>query len=178
MMNFTLRYIMLFILLSLINGCGFHLRGVQPLTPSFKELYLKTPDPYGSLTHHLQQMLKLSGVHLVANPTDASTILIILNEEKTQQLLSVGGTQETRQYNVGLNVTFEVQDSHHRILMPSQTLTETRPITLRSNQILAGSNEINSLYEQMRQSMAYDIIIRLSAADASQASTHTPKATP
>jgi LPS-assembly lipoprotein len=149
----------------LLTGCGFHLRGQVPLAPPLKKIYLQTDDPYGQLSRNLRQYLKYSGAELTDSPQTADTVLAILREFNTEQLLSIGGTQQTRQYNITLTVNFQITDPQGRILVPPQTLSETRALTILSNQILGGSNEENNLFVQMRRAIVYDIMNRLASRD-------------
>lgn len=153
------------ILLCLLTSCGFHWRGELPLAPPLHHLYLQTSDPYGQLSKNLIQFLKLSGVHIAAKPEDASTVLVILNESTQQQLLGISGTQQTRQYNLLLHVTFSVTRPDGSVLVPPQLMTEVRTLTIKADQILAGSNEANMLYQQMRQAIVYNIMSRLASKD-------------
>jgi LPS-assembly lipoprotein len=153
------------VLLCLLTSCGFHWRGELPLAPPLHNLYLQTADPYGQLARNLIQFLKLSGVHIAAKPQEADTVLVILSETTQQQLLGISGTQQTRQYNLLLNVTFSVTRPDGTVLVPPQLITEVRTLTIKADQILAGSNEANTLYEQMRQAIIYDIMSRLSSKD-------------
>lgn len=158
----------------LLSACGFHLRGDIPLPPPLHKLYLQTTEPFGQLTRNLKQYLKFSGVVLVETPAEADTVLVILNETNSEQLLSIGGTQQTRQYNITLSVSFEVTDPHGRVLVPPETLHETRSLTILSNQILGGSNEENNLFVQMRRAIVYDILTRLSSKDVAALVTPAP----
>jgi outer membrane lipopolysaccharide assembly protein LptE/RlpB len=130
---------------------------------------LQTNDPYGQVTRNLKQSLKLSGVHFAPTPQTANVVLIIISEETSQQLLSVGGTQQTRQYNLTLTVTFELTNPAGKVIVSPQSISETQPATLQANQILAGSNEVNDLYQRMRLAIVYDIMNRLSSRDVSTA---------
>ncbi len=151
-----------------VTGCGFHLRGPVQLAPALQQMYLQTSDPYGPLARGLTQFLKSSRVHLVSSPNQAKTILKIIKEDTGQQLLSVGGTQQTRQYNLILTVTFQITAPNGTELIPAQTVSETRTIPIQSNQTLAGSNEANNLYRQMRQAIIYDIMSRLSSSSVTE----------
>src|SRR5688500_17717837 len=93
-----------------VASCGFHFRGRMELAPPLHKLYLQAPDPYSYLVRSLQDYLKLSNVQLTKMPQDADTILVILEDVPIQQLLSVSGTQQTRQYRLAVNVLFEIQD--------------------------------------------------------------------
>jgi outer membrane lipopolysaccharide assembly protein LptE/RlpB len=64
-----------------------------------------------------------------------------------------------------LAVTVEVTTPEGAVLMPPITLTENRTFTTLSDQILGGTNEQNTLYQQMRLAVVYDIMNRLSSKD-------------
>lgn len=159
------KLIFTFLLSLMLTGCGFHLRGPLPLAPPLRNIYLQTQDPYGQLTRYLKQFLMHSDVQLVDKMEEASSVLVILSESTTQQLLSLSGTQQTRQYNLILSVSFQVNDPQGKVLVNPQVVTETRTLTIKADQILAGSNEANTLYSQMRQAIIYDIMSRLSSKD-------------
>lgn len=160
-----LRPWMLCLTVLCLSSCGFQLRGAVTLSPPLQRLYIQTADPYGVLTHNLHESLKLSGVELTNKPEDALTILHIISETQSQVLLSVSGLQQTRQYNLILAVTFELTNPKGVVLMPPLTLTENRTLTTQSDQILGGTNEQNTLYQQMQLAIIYDIMNRLSSRD-------------
>ena len=150
-------------LVTLLSSCGFHPRGAVTLAPPLYNLYLKTPSTYGQLAVTLKNYLTLSGVNFANSPIEATTILEILQETTSQQMLSVSGTQLTRQYNLILTVSFQITTPQNVTLVAPQVITETRVITVQADQILGGSNEANNLYQQMRQAIAYDMMNRLSS---------------
>lgn len=152
-------------LLLLLTACGFQPRGEITLAPSLKNIYLKTPDPYGQLARNLRSFLIMSHVHLADTVESADTVLVILKEQMGQDLVSVSGTQLTRQYNLTLNVTYQVTDASGKVLISPQTSTEVRSLTIQSDQILGGSNEASSLYKQMQRTTVYNIMNRLSSKE-------------
>jgi LPS-assembly lipoprotein len=167
--------VMLIMIITVIQtACGFHLRQPTPLAAPLQRIYIQSSDPYSQLTQNLQQSLESSGAKVVVSPDLASTILIIQREETGQQLLSVGGTQQTRQYNLILSVDFAVTDTVGRIILPSQTVTETSAITIQASQILAGSNEANNIYQKMRRAITLDIMLRLSSKAATEKLLKSP----
>ena len=149
----------------LLSACGFHLQGEQKLAAPLHHLYLQSPDPYGHLARDLRQYLKMSNVQLAKIPGEADTTLTILQDASSQTLLSVSGTQQTRQYLLRVTVMFEISDKNGQTIVPPQTLAEARAITIQSNQILGSSNEANLYYQQMRRRLAYAIMSRISSHD-------------
>lgn len=152
-----------YILFLLLCGCGFHLQGPMQLVPPLHTMYIQTSDPYGSLALNLRQYLKMSNVVLVSSPAEASTVLVILQDNLVEELLSVSSTQQTRQYTLKVVVVFAVNDAKGRTIVPPQTLIEARTITVQSNQILGSSNEANLYYQQMHRSIAYAMMNRLNS---------------
>lgn len=160
----TFCYVLLAsILLVTLTSCGFTLRGDTELAEPLKLMYLQTVDPYGPFTKSLDQSLKMSNVTTVSNPKKAHTILQIIRDDTEQKLLSVSGTQQTRQYELKVTVMFQVLNNKGSIIVGPQALAETRTITVQSNQILGSSNEANSYFDQMRRSLASAVMYRLSS---------------
>jgi LPS-assembly lipoprotein len=168
MANFS-RIFVSFLLFLSVAGCGFHLRQPMPLAQPLKNIYVQSPDPYGDLTHNIKQYLRMSGVHLAASPKEAATILNITQEVLSQDLLSINSSQQTRQYNLRLFVTFEITDAQGKALAGPHTIGELRPLTLQSNQILAGSNQATQLYHDMRRSLTYSLMNWLSSKAVAEA---------
>ena len=170
-MRFLARNFCLFIIVTLLSSCGFHLRGQMTLAPPLHRVYLQAPEIYEPLARYLRQSLKMSGVYLASSPKDAITILEIIKETESEPLLSVSNTQQTRQYDLVLTVTFQITSPEGRILIPPQTVSEKRTLTVQTNQVLATTNEAASLFRQMRIAIAYDIMSLLASQNLSDALT-------
>lgn len=155
------------LLCTVLAGCGFRLQGDTKLAPPLQRMSLETPDPYGQLARNLQQALKMSKVALV-DSKQATTILNITQDEATQEFLSVSGTTQTRQYNLRVTVTFDITDSNGAEIIAPLALSETRVITVQSNQILGSSNEATLFYQQMRRNLAYAIMNRISSKEVTK----------
>ena len=169
-----IRPVLLACLTLLTVACGFHLQGEMHLAKPLQHLYLETSDPYGQLARDLRQYLKMSNVQLAQTQSEATAILNIAHDETSETLVSVGGTQQTRQYSLKVTVMFEITDKNGRTLVPMQTLSESRSITVQSNQVLGSSNEATLYYQQMRRRLAYAIMTRIASAEVTKLVTHAP----
>lgn len=161
------KFLSIFLCL-MLSACGFTLQGEKQLAQPLHRLYLQTPDTYGILEKSLKDSLRMSGVKLVSSPAEADTMLIVTADNTAQDLLSVSGTQQTRQYNLRLSVTFEVTTPNGDVILPPQSLGDTRTITVQSNQILGSSNEATLYYQQMRRSIVSAIMNRLASTDVTE----------
>jgi LPS-assembly lipoprotein len=153
----------------LLTACGFHPQGDMRLAQPLKKMYLQTPDPYGTLAHNLHDYLKMSKVILVSSSSEADTVLAVERDSNAQELLSVAGTQQTRQYKLIATVIFSVSDRKGRVILAPQTLSETRTITVQANQILGSSNEAKLYEQQMRRALAIAIMNRLASVQVTKA---------
>ncbi len=149
----------------LLSACGFHPRGATVLSPPLQSVYIKADNPYGQLAKNLKRSFMLSHVELADSPSTARTVLAILRTTESQQQISMSSTQLTRQYNLILSVTFQITNSAGKVLVLPQTLSESRSLTIQEDQILAGSNEATTLYQQMYQAIVFDIMNRLSSME-------------
>jgi LPS-assembly lipoprotein len=171
-MQSAIGQLLLVVSLFLLTSCGFHLRGSEPLAPALHHLYIQTQDPYSQLTRYLKQALKQSDVQFSETPEGASAILEITSERQVQQLLSVGGTQQTRVYSLTLTIDYQLTDPQGRPIDARQEAIETRTVTIQANQILGGSNEESNLYQQMHRAIIFTIMHRLSSAEVTNAFAH------
>ncbi len=158
-----LRLFLATLILLALTSCGFHLRGEEPITPELQHLYLKTKEPYSQLTHNLKAYFKLAGIHLTDSPETATYVLNILSETQNDILINVSGTQQTRQYSLVLTVNFQMTRPDGTVVLPQQAVTETRVFTMQANQILGGSNEETTMYQQMRRDIIFDLMNRLTS---------------
>ncbi len=165
----TIQLLLSCLMMLCTAGCGFHPAGAAPLAPSLHRLYISTSDPYSNLVKYLEQTLAMSHVQVVSTASDADATLNILKDVNSQVLLSVGSSQQTRQYNLITTVEFEVRDKAGRVVMPDDTITESRTITIQSSEILGTSNEASLFYQLMRRSIAQVIIRKLASPTATAA---------
>ncbi|HVE43686.1 MAG TPA: LPS assembly lipoprotein LptE [Gammaproteobacteria bacterium] len=155
--------------ITLLTGCSFHLQGEKALPKPLHRLYLQVKDPYSYFARHLKEALQISNIVLTVSPEQAETILSITKDTSSQELLSVSGTQQTRQYSLVVTIEFEITNTAGVVLVGPETLTERRTITVQSNQILGSSNEANLFYQQMHRSLTYALINRLASQQVASA---------
>jgi LPS-assembly lipoprotein len=160
-----MRRILVILLCAVFSGCGFHLRGEVPYSAALQNVYVQSSDPYGQLARNLRDYFRGAHIKVAESAQTSNFVLDILKEEKSQQLLSVGGTQQTRQYNLILTVTFQLTDSKSNIISAPISLSETRTFTAETSQILGGTNEANAMYLQMEEAMVTDIMNRLTSKE-------------
>jgi LPS-assembly lipoprotein len=151
----------LMITASLLQGCGFQLRGGVELAPQLQVTYLKSSNPYSGVTAALRDSLRAAGARLVEDPGEATAILVIHDERSTRRVLSVGSTGRTSEYELFEEVTFSLSDSRGQTLLEAQTLRLTRDLVFDETEVLGKAAESEQTREQMRRSLARQILTRI-----------------
>ncbi len=159
-MQLTTKLLLIFSLL-LLTGCGFHLRGHEPLPPALRVLYVQSNDPYGAFTKQLSQTLTAVGVTVTETSDTAPVALQILSEQSGQQLTSQGSSGQMSTYLLTYTVTYQLLDEHGRIIQAPQSVMATRAYSAAANQILGDLNVQSGLQTEMQRDAIVQILGRL-----------------
>lgn len=156
-------------LLCCLVGCGFHLRGHEPLPPQLDVLYLETDEPYGPLTKQLQQILTSIGVALAPDATMAPVTLRIIADTYGQQLTAQSSSGQLNTYILTYTLTYQLLDKQGRFLQHVQVITTSRSYTISANQVLGDTAVQTSLQNDMRSDAINQLLNRLRARNTQKA---------
>ena len=148
-------------LLSLLSGCGFHLRAGVELPPELETTYLQSKDRYSGMAAELRIELQSAGADLTEQKEDATGVLSILNERSQRRVLSVGSAGRASEYELFEEVSFALEDAQGNILLEPQTLRITRDLVFDENQLLGKVGEAEVIRRQMQRDLARQIITRV-----------------
>lgn len=148
----------------LLAGCGFHLRGAQPLP--FSSLYIAVPES-SELGAALRRNVRAQGsTRLTDTPQEAQAVLAVITEAGEKNILSLNSAGRVREYQLVYRFVFRVHDQRGQDLVPPTELTVTRDVTFNDEQILAKENEEALLFRDMRNDLVQQIMRRMAAARA------------
>lgn len=145
-----------------LGGCGFQLRG--PVQLPFKTLYVQVPDssPFGA---ELKRTIRASGSTKVVDRADqGEAILVIANEIRDKQILSLGGGGRVREFALRYRIVFRVHDGKAKEYIPLNELTLKRDFSFNDSQVLAKDAEEALLYKDMQSDAVQQLVRRLQAA--------------
>jgi LPS-assembly lipoprotein len=172
------RYLkLLFVLIvftTLLQGCGFKLRGSQALPSFLNNVVILTQFDYLPLSRALDRRLpvyqlnSIVGENTIPEGIEPTTVVVIkLQPEKLERrLLSVFSTGQVAEYELIYTVDYEV-------IFPfadpiSASVAVAREYQDDPDQVLAKSRELELVLSQMREESA-DRIIRLLSSQYSEA---------
>jgi len=144
------------IILMMLNGCGFQLRGNYLLAPELQTIEFSSVDQYGELTRLVKQHLTINDVNLVQHSTKAIPQMRMLQDNLDRRTLSVFPNGQVAEYELIYTVRYQ-------ILIPGQAVQYFSFELNRDYQddpdiALAKSRELSLMLREMRQEAANKIL--------------------
>ena len=144
------------IILMMLNGCGFQLRGNYLLAPELQTMEFSSVDQYGELTRLVRQHLTVNDVKLVQQSDKCIPQMRILQDNLDRRTLSVFPNGQVAEYELIYTVRYQ-------ILIPGQDVKNFSFELNRDYQddpdiALAKSRELSLMLREMRQEAANKIL--------------------
>ncbi len=149
------------VIIMLITGCGFHLRGAIELPALYDRVHL-VDKGYSDIGKPLSKALERVGSKMVSSPAAASSVITLLSRGAQRRALNVGAKQ-IREYELQLNVSFVVQDYQGIQLAEQQNVSVIRTYRNDPDDVLGKDNEEQVIRGEMNQAAVTQILRRLKA---------------
>ena len=154
------RFALIFtISLSLLTGCGFHLRGIIDLPDSLSTLHVKAPQV--ELRDDLSNALETSGATVVNHATADSATISIDRAQYRREVRTVDERGKSTGYILFLEVDYSVIDSKGVTLVDKTRTTARRDYTFDETQALVAQRQEEILREELREDVSQAILRRL-----------------
>jgi LPS-assembly lipoprotein len=144
-------------LLLVLNACGFHPRNQHVLPPSLRCLKIDSNTPYGDFESTLRRSLMKIGVE-VKRCGQAPISVHIISTLTYQDVPTIGGSNQARVYVYYYQVTFELLDASHHVLLPPQTVKTSETLIINAGTALESTTQLDVLKLEMQKEAAHMII--------------------
>ncbi|MCB1937365.1 MAG: hypothetical protein KDF59_15665 [Nitrosomonas sp.] len=160
--SFGILILLILLMLSMLTGCGFKLRGQISSLP-FKTLYVAAP-PGHTIGSDLRRAVDSSTTtKVVDSREEAEAILQVINASNERRILSLSGGGRVREFELVFRMTTRLVDNKGIEIAPPSEIVLTRILPFLDAQILAKEAEEQMLYRDMQADAVQQIIWRLSA---------------
>jgi len=149
----------------LVAACGFRFQGEAELPPAMEVTRIETADPYSHFIRRLTILLEQNGARVVEG-SGASAVLDIPLNQTRKEILSIGDTARVREFRVVHRVRFRLLDTEGNVLVPEQTLEQSRVISFDEQEILAATREEEFLREELAETLSRQVLRRLGTGGA------------
>ena len=151
------------VLVSLLAGCGFELRGSASLPTEMERTRLELSDADSRFARELRLLLEANGVTVVDAAAEDAAVLRVSRERISRRALTVSGNARVRESELVFELGFSLTGPDGARLLSNETLRLVRDFQFDEQEILGASNEEDLLREDLRRSMAAAVIRRLEA---------------
>lgn len=152
------RSVLIVILALTLTACGFQPRGSDALPVQMSRVHIQG-DSTTRLYQALQRALLMRNVEVTDSNMQATSQIVLLEQENGQRILSVAATDGPEEYEVFQTVMFSLS-LNDELAIERQRLTLTRPYTFDRNDILGKRHEYEALRSALAIEMAQSILRR------------------
>ncbi|TDR16874.1 LPS assembly lipoprotein LptE [Marinicella litoralis] len=144
------------LLLLILSSCGYQLKSKVNLDAEFDRTFLQHAIS-APLYRPLAVALSNQGVKLVDDAAEASAKIVIIKDNLSKQIQSIGTNNRVQEYRLDYELSFAVEFLD-QIKIAERSLTLSRDYSFDIGQISGTQAEEKVLREQMYQDMAQMII--------------------
>ena len=165
------RYITLALLVSLIQACGFQLRGALDLSQDIAPIYLQQNNLF-ELGREIKALLNANKLQIAENEQQAKAQLALLSETRGRRVLSVDSNGRGREYLLTYTVNFSIKIKQTTGINQQgrqDTISVRRSLLYEPEAVLAVDNESEILYKDMQRDVARLILLKLQASSRQNA---------
>ena len=160
-MRALLRLTFLSVLMALVAGCGFQLRGAYSLP--YESLYVSGPD-YAVIVAGLKRAIRASGsARLAETAQDAQATFLPTIEAKDTVILSYSSSGRAREKRLRYLYGYRVVDNKGRDLVLPGRVELYRDLTYADSDVLAKTQEEDLLWRDMETDLVQQLMRRLAA---------------
>jgi LPS-assembly lipoprotein len=145
----------------LLAGCGFQLRGTADVP--FQTIHVASATS-GIALELKRQIQAGTSAKVLDEPRGADAILLLTQEVREKEILSLTGTGRVREFRLNYRVGFRVHDGKGSDYLPANTIVLTRDITFNDSEVLAKEAEEALLFRDMQTDMVQQIMRRIASA--------------
>jgi LPS-assembly lipoprotein len=155
------QLITLTLMVFVLQGCGFQLRGDYLLSSQLQNIYLSSADKHGELTRLVKQNLLMNKVNVIKSFDQDIPELRILKDTLNRRTLSVFENGQVAEYELIYSVQYQL---HFQNQEPKSFEIElNRDYQDDPSLALAKSRELTLMLSEMRQEAANRILRNLAS---------------
>lgn len=154
------------LVIGLMTGCGFYLRGRLTLPPDFTEVRVQSSTPYSTLAKILRQMIRASNIPVVEDDEAINKGIVvgqlnILSERWGDLPIAIDDHGRVQEYSVRFATLFTLIDAKNAVIVPQQMIELSRDYLSPPQDATGTETEREILANELRKEMAASILRRV-----------------
>jgi LPS-assembly lipoprotein len=149
---------LLLLLVLLVGGCGFHMRGAVTLPPNLHKVYVAGKDDLSPFSVELDRALRSAGAEMAGSAGEADAVIRVAQDRTGRRVLSVSTRNTPQEYEVFYSIQYSI-DRGDKQAVASQQIELTRSFSFSESDLLAKDREEAILRDAMARDLA-DLVVR------------------
>ncbi len=155
-MPIIIKQTLLAIVLSVLVGCGYHMRGAMEMPEGVGGVYLDNASP--ALRSAFVQAFAGSQVAVVDSLAKAGFVLKVLSERMDRRVLTLTNTGKANEFELRYTLDYQITDAQNKLLVDTQSLSLTRDYFNDQLAIIAKTDEEQVLSRELYQRAVQQIV--------------------
>lgn len=145
-----------------LAGCGYHLRGMTEVAPSFERVHVSGLSRSGEVYRTLERQFANADAQLVDDVSAATARLVVEDESVEQRASVVDPTADVRQYELRHELSYHIElpDGSRT---PSQQISQARNYNYDPTGVLASSSNERQIRRELGELVGELLFYRLLA---------------
>jgi LPS-assembly lipoprotein len=156
------RSLLVLALAGVLAGCGFQLRGQQPLAALPQPVFVVGGSPRG-MQRALQDRLRAADIRVADHAADAATRINIIREDRNQRVNAVNRDGKVIEYQLYYQVVYRVTEGG--VDSDEQRVRLSRSLVNPDISVLGKQQELDLIYRDLTDDAASQILRRVIARD-------------
>jgi len=156
----AIRDVLLVIVILVLSGCGFQLRGAYSLP--YESIYIASVD--NVIGAGLKRQIRASGTRITETKDDAQVTFLPAGEYRDAVILSLSSAGRVREKRLRYRFAYRIVDGKGRDLVPQGYVELTRDISYADSATLAKTQEEELLWRDMENDLVQQLMRRLVTA--------------
>ena len=157
--NAISRALWISLLIVVLTGCGFHLRGALPTLTMDNPIYIAGVDKNSDLYRELARQLRGAKSVVTETRSLAKSVLTISDYRSRERQLTLNSSNQAVEYELEESFNFSVQTSSTTV--ESRPLKVSRVLGRTESETLAREREEREMRINMRQDLVNQLIYQL-----------------
>lgn len=157
-----MRFCVSLILVFMVTGCGFHLRGSQGYELNVSRVHVSAANVRSEFSQELERALTARGIETVLS-ADAEYTIHISSTRTTRRAVAISADISVSEYELRMQTVFQVTAAGNVEVIPVSTLVTERIYSFNRSSLVGSSEEEKILKREMRRDVANQILRRFSA---------------
>ena len=159
-MNTTIKVLVSLLLAVSLSSCGFYLRGSAQVAERWNPIYVQSGKLQAEQLRLLNRALLKASARLTSDRDAANRLYVVIHPLQSSLLASSSPTDvELRQLSMRLE--YRLESSTGELLLESQQLERSRELELERSNVLAASELIDTVAEDLQDELIRGLVMSL-----------------